>query len=190
LKSRNGTLINGERIDPDVPRQLAHHDILQIGKYAFRISIRDARTKKPHEPFPVDLSTLSGAPMPDEEQIPGIRGLLSELDDLASKLSPSGSDDEADRPSSSTTLGVKQISATSETDSAVSSPKQEEDEEAASEETVLVVKSSEKDEEPASDEDEESDTPDSTKLPKHLLPKGPKDSQDAATKALKNMFVR
>ena len=86
LNSRNGTYVDGERVSAEVPRQLSHHNLLRIGKYTFRISIRDAETRRPHRPELIDLSTLSGPQVVPTEQTKGAAQLLSELDDLASKL--------------------------------------------------------------------------------------------------------
>ncbi|MEM0926212.1 MAG: FHA domain-containing protein [Planctomycetota bacterium] len=191
-RSRNGTRVNGERLDPDVPRQLGHHDILQLGKFAFRISIRDAKTKEPHQPYAVDLSTLADASFNLEESVPGTSNLLSELDELASKLKPFDGSPENGDLSKNSDSGRTRPQATG-TEESASSAKEGGTEESGEQSTLLIApqESSLGSDDVATDEDssEENGVPlEKGKLPDHLRPKGPKDSQDAAATALKNLF--
>lgn len=187
LKSRNGTKVNGELLDPEVPRQLAHHDVLQLGKYAFRISIRDAKTKQPHQPDAVDRTTLSDAPFLSEQTTPGAPKLLSELDELASQLTfveRLESDDDEDSSVETYHLKVE------ERESVPSSSK----EPSTKGSTGSSAEPAEHDQRPTpqerNDSDDEPVSKNKGKIPEHLRPKPPKDSQNAAAEALKNLFVR
>ncbi|WP_182870237.1 FHA domain-containing protein [Stieleria mannarensis] len=189
LQSRNGTVVDGDAVAPDVPRQLSHHDKLRIGKYTFRISIRDRETREPHRPELIDLSTLSGPGIVPQDDVKGAAQLLSELDELAARL---------DQPSDDKTEPVVKASgkaASKEPDRvATNSPAGEDSDDAStqsgeadeSDESTSVSRADGK----RAKESEDEPSTDTKKLPPHLRPKGPKDSQSAASAALKNLFVR
>src|SRR6056297_3225477 len=50
LGSRNGTIVNASTCDAKRWRVLWHDDMLKIGKRIFRVSIRDAKTRRPITP--------------------------------------------------------------------------------------------------------------------------------------------
>lgn len=191
LGSRNGTVVDDVQIPPgvpipreapvprEVPRQLEHHSRLQIGKYTFRISIRDVQTNRPHRPQLIDLSTLSGSLIVPAENAKDAARLLSELDDLAAKLDvkplehePIGKERGDARQSSSTALTDPK---TRQVKSADEPHPQTAITEASTEELDLVSTDAKTGPQ---------------KIPNHLRPKGPNDSQSAAATALKNLFVK
>lgn len=167
LDSRNGTQVSGEAIPPEIPRQLAHHDELRIGKYSFRVSIRDATTRRPYRPQLIDQSTLSGPTVVPADQTKGAEQLLSELDDLATRL-------EVRRDGEAELLRSATMTETAE------DPTKESD---SGKDKSVDTKQSSPSPKPEAPEQPQG-------IPEHLRPKQPKDSQAAAAKALKNLFVR
>ncbi|QEF97425.1 FHA domain protein [Stieleria maiorica] len=194
LNSRNGTVVGGDPLAPDVPRQLSHHDRLRIGKYTFRISIRDRQTRKPHRFGPVDLSTLSGPGIVPQDRAKGAAQLLSELDELAARLDrPSdGKPRPADRAIQARPGTEPERDVTSATSASSPADKLRDDASTQSgdaDESDESTKVTMADEPRAKASDDEPST-DTKKIPPHLRPKGPKDSQSAASAALRNLFVR
>ncbi|QDV45350.1 FHA domain protein [Stieleria neptunia] len=184
LGSRNGTVVEGELIEVGVARQLGHHDHLKIGKYTFRVSIRDQVTGKPHYPTPRERSTRSGPPA---ETSNGAAQLLFELDELASDLGASQGSESPLLRRSAATDGPREgeddpvESAESEqSDQSSSASPGQGDDDATPSTAKLDV----------SDVDSEKTSPESGKLPDHLRPKRPRDSQSAASAALRNLFMR
>lgn len=179
LGSRNGTVVDGEQIPADVPRQLTHHSRLQLGKYTFRVSIRDAQTHRPHRPNLIDLSTLSGQLVIPNEKAKGAAQLLSELDDLAAKLDVKQVEVE---PIGNERIDSLEPSSTSITDPATRQLNPAENEHSE----IVVTESSTADNDSVAIDAK----PGPQKIPTHLRPQGPKDSQSAAATALKNLFVK
>lgn len=191
LKSRNGTAVDGEKVSPGESVELWHHCVLNIGKYAFRISIRDKETNQPFRPELVDLTTLSGQKIPEMARSGNARQLLTELEDLATRLDP----DEADPIFESTISSEDDLVRGGSADDSVGSPddtmEQEPDAGDSDDSTVMLNADSVVDDDSKLlEESLEDDSKGPGKLPDHLKPKGPKDSQDAAAAALKNLFVK
>lgn len=205
LNSRNGTYVDGERIPAEVPRQLSHHNLLRIGKYTFRISIRDAETRRPHRPELIDMSTLSGPKVVLTEQTKGAAQLLSELDDLASKLDVRRADEEQSTPAKAVGDASKPAPKKRQEDA----PEVADDsrdltefmnagvgDDSDEQSTVMLSSADEDDGVDSTEDSSEGESQDTkaakkpNKLPEHLRPKGPKNSQSAAADALKNLFVR
>lgn len=185
LKSRNGTQVGGSTASPDTPVQLSHHGELQVGKYSFRISIRDATTNEPYRPSLIDLSTLSGVDGDAGVETQEAQRLISELDDLASKL-------ERAEP---TALGVGIQSAGGSINEASQTNADRTSTEEASTEMLSRAMENSGTEDSVADRkdagDEETiEEQGPKKLPEHLRPKAPRDSKDAAAVALRNLFVR
>ncbi|MEL6106815.1 MAG: FHA domain-containing protein [Planctomycetota bacterium] len=191
LKSRNGTAVDGQKLAPEESRELWHHSVLQIGKYTFRVSIRDRKTNDPCRPKPAGQSTLSRQEIPEPARSGVARKLLTELEDLASRLdTDSGrnplfeSTVSSSSDNDSTRIGASDnsVGTLDEAKAKLAQPGDKTD-------TAAMPKTRT---DPISDSkrtDDEDATP-SGKLPEHLKPSGPKDSQDAAATALKNLFVK
>ncbi|WP_161604667.1 FHA domain-containing protein [Roseiconus nitratireducens] len=204
LGSRNGTWLDGELLAPNVPQNLTHHSVIRMGKFTFRVSVRDAQTNQPHRPDLIDVSTLSG-PRVDltGEQEKGTAQLLNELDQLATRMELPV--DSASATSTTSPTGSPKHRLSNRTD--LDDPLSDSDDEPGSETGSVVLNRPESqpgstdtgnhcsDADP-SDRDVGDDTSEikskkePAKLPAHLRPKGPKDSQDAAAEALRNLFVR
>ncbi|WP_158222552.1 FHA domain-containing protein [Rhodopirellula sp. MGV] len=181
LKSRNGTQVGGVTVSAETPAQLSHHTELQIGKYTFRLSIRDSKTNEPYRPGLLDLSTLSGAEVDATPETQDAQRLIAELDDLASRLEGGGN---------SSVIETTNLRHAAEDDTAKATSDAREDNDAAKVESSSESKQSTAEEQQRSETDltESGDGP--QKLPQHLRPKGPRDSQDAAAEALRNLFIR
>ncbi|QDV87067.1 FHA domain-containing protein [Planctomycetes bacterium TBK1r] len=186
LGSRNGTVVEGELIETGVPKPLSHHDHLKIGKYTFRVSIRDQATGKPFRFKPTDLSTLSGPPVVPADTSKGAAQLLVELDELASDLG---------RSQGSASPLLRRFAATDEPEikaDPVKADESEQDDQTSSTTSIQVADGGvpSTDRLDVSADDTESASPESRKIPDHLRPKRPKDSQSAASAALRNLFIR
>ncbi|PAY20825.1 hypothetical protein CKO51_04340 [Rhodopirellula sp. SM50] len=186
LGSRNGTVVEGELIEAGVPKPLSHHDHLKIGKYTFRVSIRDQATGKPYRFKPTDLSTLSGPPVVSADTSKGAAQLLVELDELASDLG---------RSQGSASPLLRRSAATDEPENAsdpIRATETQQDDQAL---PTSSGQSADGDD-PSTDRldvsgaDTESDSSVSRKIPDHLRPKRPQNSQSAASAALRNLFIR
>ena len=187
LKSRNGTAVDGEKVAPGERLELSHHCIVQIGKYTFRVSIRDMETNRPYRPALVDLSTLSGQKIPENFKKGNANQLMDELEDLASRL---GSSEEDEHRVFESTMN---LSATPKSDESSGLPEESEPDSAGGKDESTVMldpKTAIEDDSRSDDDDEHEDSQGPSKIPGHLKPKGPKDSQDAAAAALKNLFVK
>jgi pSer/pThr/pTyr-binding forkhead associated (FHA) protein len=220
LESRNGTEVEGAALNPEQPVPIAHHSMVQVGEYSFRVSVRDAKTKKPYVPAEVDLSTVSGALVSPQHK--GTDKLLSELDELASRLDLF--DNGAENPETRTRelTPEEARSARKEAKDKQAQEKQAEDKQHSSvspqrneaegdqAEPVAQAKntapkesleeSSVTEEEPAEDAEESAGWgtgwlkkkkgPEPGKLPKHLRQQGPNDSTEAADQALKSFLKK
>ncbi len=183
--------MEGELIEAGVPKPLSHHDHLKIGKYTFRVSIRDQATGKPFRFKPTDLSTLSGPPVIPADTSKGAAQLLVELDELASDLG---------RSQGSASPLLRRFAATDEPEIKADPVKADEsdqdqsdqDDQTSSTTSIQVADGGapSTDRLDVSADDTESASPESRKIPDHLRPKRPKDSQSAASAALRNLFIR
>lgn len=196
LSSRNGTLVGDEPISPNAPQQLSHHDTLRIGKYTFRISIRDAESRQPYRPELIDLSTLSGPVIGGTDQHKATAQLLDELDAIASKL-----DLQHDSDTQSASEGWKTKTRQLPPSAAKKKPPVTNDPAGAAddEESSMIEQVETRVDRPTdagTAKSSDGETPEGhaenapKKIPEHLRPKGPKDSQSAASAALRNLFVR
>ncbi|OUT57202.1 MAG: hypothetical protein CBB71_16185 [Rhodopirellula sp. TMED11] len=210
LGSRNGTQVEGVVLNPEQPVALAHHAMVQVGEYSFRVSVRDAKTKQPYVPAEVDLSTVSGAIVSPQHK--GADKLLSELDELASRLDlfDEGAPDAAtqtkeikpdNKPSPNPPSKAKKASTGNKKPDKA---KQASVKPAESPKNATAVESTEEipnAEEGSTEESEESagwgtgwfkkkKGAEPGKLPNHLRQKGPSDSTDAANQALKSFLKK
>ncbi|WP_231742127.1 FHA domain-containing protein [Stieleria varia] len=185
LSSRNQTFVNKKALTAEVDYQLFHHSIIQVGKHAFRTSIRDAESGKPvSELEPADGRTP--AP-PDTETIHG-SDLLNELDRLASELHVPQT--VADHPANMSTISDElPIGDNEDTPETIEPVGQAAAMQTDTPHQLPGAKLDSKSE-PDSKSKPEPDLHSTghTKLPEHLRPKGPKDSQAAAENALRNLF--
>ena len=74
LGSRNGTIVNGERLKLGQTMRLQHKDLLQFGTDAFRVSMRDAETGEP--------VSLEEPPVSQQVEGQDAAEMFSELDRL------------------------------------------------------------------------------------------------------------
>ncbi|MEO1530087.1 MAG: FHA domain-containing protein [Planctomycetota bacterium] len=176
LKSRNGTSVNGSTISSDQLQEVAHHTTIEIGKYSFRISIRDAETNQPHHP-PAVVESREFVPPAAAGRSGTQRQLMDELEELASQLEPS------------TETGMLSTLSCQEDlpDEPPEQPSRESGGGDSKAEKQAVIENHESKELEASSE---ADVDAPGKIPSHLRPKAPKDSQDAAATALKNLFLK
>lgn len=217
LESRNGTEVEGAALNPDQPIPIAHHSMVQVGEYTFRVSVRDAKTKKPYVPAEVDLSTVSGALVSPQHK--GTDKLLSELDELATRLDLF--DDGPEKPETRTReltpeeaqLARKEAQLArkeaKQEQRSSASPKGDEPEGEQAESAVQASKTAPKEslEEPSAAEEEPTEDaeesagwgtgwlkkkkgPEPGKLPEHLRQRGPNDSTEAADQALKSFLKK
>ena len=198
LGSRNGVILDGNRIPPDETRSLSHHTVVQIGSVKFRLSIRDLETGRP---WYDEGDTESGHESSDAaDSVAELEQILEELDDLDTEF---GSDanmttllEVPARTDTSTTQSKKEAAVAADANSAVakrstikSAPR-----------PASIEKGSAKieDVEPTDDEHGEghgnrqakSDKQEPSRLPEHLRPKLPVDSKEAAQDALKRFFTK
>lgn len=189
LGSRNGTVVNDVRLDRGQEATLWHHDRLQIGDWQLRVSIRDSVTGEP-------LRRSSD----DSMQI------LDELDELGAALG-AGQATWMQLASTDPAMPVDESDGQSQKASPTQTTQQiDSDEAMANRKTVervaesegkkadrtgktagVVPDSARRETAGSSDSDVEADP---TRIPAHLRPKGPADSQDAANEALRRIFRR
>ncbi|MEM9827017.1 MAG: FHA domain-containing protein [Planctomycetota bacterium] len=84
LQSRNGTFLNKRGIPKGTRVAVYHNDELRVGHSRFRFSIRDPKTRQPHErPSKMDLAITpaDGYEPPSEDE--SIQKLFGELDSIA-----------------------------------------------------------------------------------------------------------
>lgn len=150
--SRNGILVNGTQVRrQDV--QLWHRDVLQIGKWLLRVSVRDENR------VPVTSGSRKS------------KAILKELDEISAMLKGGGSAWNRVAEESALPESPEDEMRTIEIVPAELSSKTKLDEAAADQ---------------ASRDAEQEDGP--QRLPEHLRPKEPSDSQDAAQQALRRIF--
>ena len=212
-ESHNGTIVDGEIVEPNLPRAIYHHTVIQLGKYSFRLSLRSADTGHPIIAQPIEQSTLSGAPIQPDPNHKGMSQLLNELDELASNWNSGPQADDSSEQNAKPLVNAQAV------DSAADAKFDDSDEDS---DTVLMVprnaaSGDEKDhstvmmtsaeadqtqsdqtqsDQTQSDQTQSDQTdPDSEKenqhgLPENLRPKGPKDPKNAASEALRNLFSK
>ncbi len=198
LGSRNGTLLNGNPIDPNRPYAIGHRDRLEIGQWKFRFSIRDAKTKTPvtvDRPKAHDEKTSSRNAAPHSSA----EAILKELDQLADKMESRNKSARGKEPAIDV-APVKTVlkdshSEPSDSQAVKDRPKPD---------RIGPVPTGGLESEPTTVSSTEShhlrklpDSEDSSeqpagprKLPANLRPKGPADSKNAALEALKRHFSR
>lgn len=199
LDSSNGTFVDETKADAANPLMLWHHSVLQVGKYHFRLSIRSVATNEPLVPVKEDFSDREVAPVKSSDEADSVtETLMTELDALASRLDAPGKDVDAENESGETSEtvliddrllpgnsdGDKQEGESRDFTSKAIEDKEGEDKEGANKEEPG------KDVEGSVEGSVEDSKVEPQKLPAHLRPKGPRDSQDAASQALKNFFTR
>lgn len=202
LNSRNGTLLNGRKLNRNEPFRLHHHDKIQIGDWKFRISIRDAKTREPvvfDEP-PQQIRHAQGghAESDVEKQLSELtQDMTLELDSLAEELglnleqeplreepSAGQSEQKAEVPDTSDTLSANTTSATTSLEPDETSTGPAGDSSLGNSEKTKRDSDVEKKNQEVEEEKRTGPQP----IPKHLRPKGPVDSRDAAQQALKKYF--
>lgn len=180
LDSRNGTALNGERIESGTGCRLYHRDKLQIGKLSFRLSIRDPITELPAL-RPVDPS--------DEAQV----GEFDTLSFLNNTKFRSIKQDALESKSGKRDSESEQEAENKDTESTVEVTEEEVQEALTAKSAIVESQSDEQNEsEPNSSQDSEAEEEQEEgpkKLPKHLLPKSPADSKGAAQDALRKFFT-
>ncbi|SMP39976.1 FHA domain-containing protein [Neorhodopirellula lusitana] len=210
LASRVGTLVNGEKIPANQPVRLRHRDKVQVGKWKFRMRKRSDEVQAELGDGEPSQESMSAEVKPRSVQ----EELASELDAIAASLNISIDDTPQTKAEFE---GVSDSGATSgETAESVSSSGGQPSEteamkqaagtgpgqtgngliaddspnkplaEAAAPEQKHAGDSAEKP--VAESEDPEPSGP--KRIPEHLRPRGPADSQGAADEALRRMFQR
>ena len=198
LGSRNGTFVNGRRLGKGEQFPLGHRDRVQVGNWKFRMSMRDA-AGNPVESLtsPMSEGEISGADLPVMEHAEDV---LKELDEMTTQMEIKARDRK--RPDGTDLGGWTKFGGSSEqheipTRMASSTeeetvqerrghrpdPSDAETKEISPEERARLMQADA--EEPDSEEDTKAGP---QKLPEHLRPKGPDNSTDAASQALKRHF--
>jgi len=217
LGSRNGTKVNGVDIANEKAVKLKHRDKLQVGKWKFRmIEHSGSSLLQPNQfedslggtnsageivsPAP-DLATIgqsaSNSGFNDDSPLQG--DLLDELDAIAASLHINIEDS----PLTRTAMTVRDVDAALLKEAAEAAIAVEKNTAAAQTESNSGQDNSSSEltlpkEDPAGEKAEheqaaeeqldESAKREPARLPSHLRPKGPVDSQDAAEQALRRMF--
>ena len=183
-----------------------HHSVIQLGKYIFRLSLRSLKTGKPVHGEPIELSTLSGAPIRSHSGDKGMAQLLNELDELASGWNADEHDVESGGSSTiepptlakqeglqrtdGSPSGEKPDQSTSSSNDSQKSPKPENSDEP----TVMLTPGEAEDTPPeeklADSSEANSEKKKPGKLPEHLRQTGPEDPTTAASEALRNLFTK
>lgn len=178
LGSRNPTLVNGRPLSPNEPKRLQDRDKLQIGRIKFRIRIEERSLVTSDEPS----RTASLHDSPSEPW-------LEELGEIATHFGDglNGATQKTDDPHQTTSLNlVRDLFPTP------TSPEEAEqglrELESETRKAAKTMSNSDAVENHSVAVGEEDIGP--KKLPEHLRPKGPINSQNAAEVALRNMFNR
>lgn len=179
LGSRNGTLLNGNLVDPNRRCAIGHRDRLEIGLWKFRFSIRDATTRRPltvdrPEVHDMKTSTSNVAPHSSAEAV------LKELDQLASEMESRAKSARGKEPLIDL-APMKTVSKDTHSEPKDSQPAKDHSSQESATETIRIE----------SDKEDSVEQPTGPrKLPANLRPKGPADSKNAASEALKRHFSR
>ncbi len=186
LRSRNGTYVSGRKLKVNEKFRLSHRDKVQVGDWRFRVSLRDAKTGEPI----VDQSNPSGE-VADGPTGASAEDLIRELDALTTELEFAKPPHDVkwrtlDKGSDGPPSGAAQPNAGANETLAndPSTVNQTPDSKGGDHETTVM------DAPPAVDDSDgaEEDSKGPQKLPEHLRPKGPSDSKDAASIALRRHF--
>ncbi len=218
LGSRNGVRLNDKVVEPNTSHAVYHHDLIDIGEWRFRFSIRDRDSNAPvtaDKPANMTVPTTAGQDAQGSgnnevlreaaSQTVDIGGVMNELDQLAEELQ------DLEPVPGSPAIKMQQTGAMDTKEMA--GPTSETWREEASAESGSQHSPEESNSPPQSASDSKDpvsgkDTPDQGtasesivdeentegrpsgpgKLPEHLRPKGPIDSTDAAGLALKRLF--
>ncbi|MEM9644151.1 MAG: FHA domain-containing protein [Planctomycetota bacterium] len=197
--SSNGTIVNGNRISK--PCRLWHESKIQIGPWKLRVSIREAATNRPLFDPGHETSTNLQSPSVNssEPKLTEFDQALSELDDLALEFDAVGPSHSRDsmRPEtdgSSDPLDVTPNETRSDQQGAANADNaksRDGDPPPESVSTTIETDIEEPDPSDTTDNDtieDEGQEERFQRLPSHLLPKRAKDSQDAATEALRRLL--
>lgn len=182
LRSREGTIVNRRTLEVGEKYRCCHRDKIQIGKWKFHISVRDARTNEPIVDPSIDIDTDTESSLEDWTGF-----LIRELDALTEEL----------RIRNDPTCDSAARSLTTEFHGEVtrpSHPNPSQNERPAEDLNVVNAASA-----PDRAAAEDAPPPESLetvskakegpqRLPAHLHPKGPSDSKDAAQQALRRHF--
>ncbi len=177
LNSRNGTLVDGERLAENEERVLAHREKIQIGDWKFRISVRDADTGKPITEH--SQSTADAVPEPGNSSA---EDLIRELDALTTNLDFVPPRDQANEK-------WRRLEEESKLNPADTAQQQAAESETVAKPPKPAAKDKPDEDANVADSDgAEPETKGPQKIPEHLRPKGPSDSKDAASMALRRHF--
>lgn len=183
LNSRNGTLINKKPAPPKTPVQLTHQDKVQIGKWKFRFldaSVENA-DKAPKKP----ADAIENSLLDELEAIAATLDRSADFATLPSLSSKSNAEDQSD-------TDAEQAEIKSEESPNEEPPDDNQDRLGTT--TIDIRQEADSDQESdeidaqITQELEEDDEHGPQRLPDHLRPKTPIDSQDAAQQALKKLF--
>ena len=183
LGSRNGTIVNGREVRGDT-YPLWHRDELEIGRWKFRVSLRDIESRAISAPdapsgTPGIDATMAFEEIDDSDQQLS-SDLLGELDQLTTQLE--------------IPLKSAEVSTWREFESEPSVPTQpvagNEGEPAHGASATNDPHAEHGDEPDADGSDSGSERKAPQRLPEHLRPKGPADSTNAADQALRRHFGR
>lgn len=179
LGGRNPTLVNGQPLSPNKPKRLSDRDKLQIGRIKFRFRIEEEIDIMADEP------SWSASP----NKAPS-GPLLDELSEIATSFGVGLNEASADAEDTQQTTTLNLVrnlfpSPTSPEEAEQGLRELEAETRDVAEtmsitDTVGNIQAAE----------QEEDTVGPKKLPEHLRPKGPANSQNAAELALRNMFNR
>ncbi len=192
LGSRNPTIVNGIPLAKHKPQPLYDGDKIQIGRIKFLIAMRNERTGD------VVNRLAEALQAPDGDSPTG--ALLNELSEIALNFGDNsdntaitrtfvlGSDHSGESKTFDSEIdsvfGSTVEISTSDTRQADEPEPVEQPSSAAKQPKVKETK------EETEHDETETETNGPRKLPSHLRPKGPADSQGAAEQALRNMFNR
>ncbi len=189
LGSRNGIKVNGNRLEKGLRVAVSHHDKIQIGDWKFRVSIRDQESGEPCE--------TDQAAMRKQNILRELDSLLMEVDGIPctswnhETMTDTIAVDEKTMETRSKVARKAAIGASASTPEV----KLDTASNAIDNVAKLIVAGddgTEPDHGSPSSEDASEQNADTTskfkRIPAHLKPKMPRDSQDAAEQALRRLF--
>lgn len=199
LGSRNPTVVNGVALAKGKPKRLKDSDRVQIGRMSFTASLGENSNVDSGS----DSSHQEGANR--NQDVSPVASLLQELDELATSFGSGNGFDALFPPSTANTKSDVQANAdqqkveapregdnsTQEVTRETASNVESEDDDPQNSATIELPKELVEKPEPANDmTDADAEETGPRKLPDHLRPKGSASSQEAAYKALKDVFNR
>ena len=172
LDSRNGTILNDEKIATGSGVRIYHRDKLQIGKLSFRLSVRDPDTELPDLRPVQDESTTELSRSDTENFLTNTKFRSLKQDPL-----PKGSSADHGEETTMSTMEIKaeDLDAFSKPESNAESNDVPTDEIPETTADKLRI-------------DDADDEKGPKRLPEHLKPKGSADSKAAADQALRRFF--